>query len=63
MSRKAAVIGTLAWAAGFLVSAVALKGNPIGEWIEGALLVGWIVFISLAARPAARRYTDETDAR
>jgi len=57
MSAKAAVLGTIAWAAGFLVSAVALKGNPIGDWIEGALLAGWIVFLSLAARSATRRST------
>jgi hypothetical protein len=53
MSARAAVFGTIVWAAGFLVSAVALKGNPIGDWIEGALLAGWIVFVSLAARSAA----------
>jgi hypothetical protein len=35
MSARAAVFGTIVWAAGFLVSAVALKGNPIGDWIEG----------------------------
>jgi hypothetical protein len=53
MSAKATVFGTIAWAVGFLVSAVALKGNPIGDWIEGALLAGWIVFVSLAARSTA----------
>lgn len=53
MSARAAVFGTIVWTAGFLVSAVALKGNPIGDWIEGALLAGWIVFVSLAARAAA----------
>jgi hypothetical protein len=63
MSAKAAVFGTIAWAAGYLVSAVALKGNPIGDWIEGALLAGWIVFVSLAARSARRRSTDEAGAR
>ena len=50
MSAKATLIGTLAWAAGFLVSAVALKGNPIGDWLEGVLLAGWILFVSLAPR-------------
>ena len=63
MSAKAAVFGTIAWAVGYLVSAVALKGNPIGDWIEGALLAGWIVFVSLAARSATRRPTDEARAR
>ena len=43
------MIGTVAWAVGFLVSAVALKGNPIGDWIEGVLLAGWIVFVSLSS--------------
>ena len=57
MSAKAAVLGTIASAAGFLVSAVALKGNPIGDWIEGALLAAWIVFVSLAARSARKRST------
>jgi hypothetical protein len=63
MSAKAAVFGTIAWAAGYLVSAAALKGNPIGDWIEGALLAGWTVFVSLAARSVRRRSTDETGAR
>ena len=51
MKARATVIGAVAWAAGFLASAVALKGNPIGDWVEGTLLAGWIVFVSLAARP------------
>jgi hypothetical protein len=55
MSARAAVFGSIVWAAGFLVSAVALKGNPIGDWIEGALLAGWIVFVSLAAHRTAPR--------
>lgn len=55
MSAKAALFGTIAWAVGFLVSAVALKGNPIGDWVEGALLAGWIVFVAMAARSATRR--------
>jgi hypothetical protein len=55
MSARAAVFGTIVWAAGFLVSAVALKGNPIGDWIEGALLAGWIAFVSLAAHRTAPR--------
>ena len=53
MSTRAAVFGTIAWAIGFLLSAVVLKGDPVGDWIEGVLLAGWIVFVSLAARPAA----------
>jgi hypothetical protein len=55
MSARATVIGAVAWAAGFLVSAVALKANPVGDWVEGALLAGWIVFVSLTARSASRR--------
>ena len=48
MSMKVILIGTIAWAVGFVVSAIVLTGNPIGDWIEGALLISWIVFISLA---------------
>ena len=55
MSAKATVIGAIAWAVGFLASAVALKGNPIGDWIEGGLLAGWIVFVSFSARSATGR--------
>jgi hypothetical protein len=58
MSAKATVFGTIAWAVGFPVSAVALKGNPIGDWIEGALLAGWIVFASLAVRSAGSDHRD-----
>ncbi len=54
MSTKATVFGTIAWAVGFLLSAIALKGNPVGDWIEGALLAGWIVFVSLASWTAAK---------
>ena len=50
MNAKTMVIGSAMWAAGYLASAIALRGNPIGDWIEGGLLAGWIVFISLAAR-------------
>jgi hypothetical protein len=52
MSAKTTVLGSVAWAVGFLVSAVVL-GHPSGDWIEGALLAGWIVFVSLATRSAA----------
>jgi hypothetical protein len=55
LNAKATVFGSIAWAGGFLVSAVALKGSPIGDWIEGALLAGWIAFVSLAHRTAPRR--------
>lgn len=55
MRARATVIGAVVWAVGFLVSAVALKGNPIGDWIEGALLAGWIVFVAMASRSATRR--------
>ena len=48
MRTKATLVGAIAWAIGFVVSAIVLRGNPIGDWIEGALLVGWIAFISLA---------------
>ena len=54
MSTKATAIGAIVWAGGFLLSAVLLKGNPLGDWIEGALLAGWVVFVALA-RPGARR--------
>lgn len=55
MKARTTVIGAVVWAVGFLVSAVALKGNPIGDWVEGALLAGWIMFVSLAGRSATRR--------
>jgi membrane protein DedA with SNARE-associated domain len=54
MKARATVIGAVVWAVGFLVSAFLLKGNPAGDWVEGALLAGWIVFVSLAARPTRR---------
>ncbi len=57
MNAKATVIGAIAWAAGFLASAVALKGNPIGDWIEGALLAGWIVFtFAMWRKPTAKMH-------
>lgn len=58
MRARATVIGAVVWAVGFFASAVALKGNPLGDWVEGALLAGWIVFVSLAARSATRRQAE-----
>jgi hypothetical protein len=40
------LIGSALWAAAFIMSAVVFRRQPIGGWIEGILLVGWIVFIS-----------------
>lgn len=52
------IFGAVVWAAAFILSAIVLKGNPLGDWIEGALLVAWIVFISVAATRAAKKQED-----
>lgn len=52
------ILGAVIWAVAFVLSSIVLKGNPLGDWIEGLRLVGWIAFISAAASSAARRKKD-----
>lgn len=38
------LIGAILWALAFILSAIVLRGRALGDWIEGLLLAGWIVF-------------------
>ena len=48
------LIGSILWALAFILSAIVLRGRALGDWIEGVLLVGWIVFGSYWAGKASR---------
>jgi hypothetical protein len=37
---KNTMLGAAVWAVAFILSAIVLRGNPLGNWIKGALLVG-----------------------
>jgi len=52
MNRSdATLLGTALWAIAFIVSALLFKGDPFGDWVDGALFVGFIIYISsLGAR-------------
>jgi hypothetical protein len=45
-TTRITLLGAGAWAAAMIASAFLFKGEPLGDWIEGALLVGFKVFIS-----------------
>jgi hypothetical protein len=48
------ILGAVIWAAAFIASAAWFKGQSRGDWIEGALLVVWIVFVSCRAARGPR---------
>lgn len=48
-TTKVTLIGAAVWAAAFIGSSIAFRGQPLGDWIEGALLVGAILFLSTRA--------------
>ena len=51
-----AILGSILWAIAFIASAVVFRGQALGDWIEGALLAGWVFFISYrAGRGRGRR--------
>jgi len=49
---RVTLIGSILWALAFILSAIVLRGCALGDWIEGVLLVGWIVFSSYWAAKA-----------
>ena len=52
-TTKVTLLGAAAWAAAFIVASIAFRGQPLGDWIEGVLFVGAIVFLAgRAARTA-----------
>ena len=53
-SRRVILVGAILWALAFILSAAVLRGRVVGDWIEGILLVGWIVFSSLWYARASR---------
>jgi len=48
------LIGAILWAAAIILSATVLRGRALGDWIEGLLLAGWIVYFSYWAGTSGR---------
>jgi len=45
MPRPATLIlWSLGWAATLIASAIVLRGNPVGDWVESFLIVGALTF-------------------
>jgi hypothetical protein len=49
------LIGSCLWALAFILSAFVFRGRVVGDWVEGLLLVGWIVFFAMWAGKTDRR--------
>lgn len=45
-ATRVMLIGAILWAAAFILSATVFRGRALGDWVEGVLLVVWIVFFS-----------------
>lgn len=45
-AARVMLIGAVLWASAFILSATVFRGNRVGDWVEGTLLVVWIVFFS-----------------
>jgi len=52
--NRVMLIGSILWALAFILSAFVFRGRVVGDWIEGLLLVGWIVYFSMWAGKAGR---------
>jgi hypothetical protein len=44
-----AILGSILWAIAYIASAIVFRGRALGDWIEGALLAGWVFFIAYRA--------------
>ena len=51
------LVGAVLWAAAFILSATVFRGRALGDWVEGLLLAGWIVFFSYWAGKSGRTKT------
>jgi Ca2+/Na+ antiporter len=54
-ATRVMLIGAILWATAFILSAFILRGRALGDWIEGLLLVVWIVFFSYWAGKEGRK--------
>ena len=60
-ANRLMLIGALLWGLAFVLSAIVLRGSYIGDWIEGFLLVAWIIYLSYGAAKAGRNKTRDED--
>jgi hypothetical protein len=52
--NRVMLIGSILWALAFILSAFVFRERVLGDWIEGVLLVVWIVFFSMWSGKAGR---------
>jgi hypothetical protein len=45
-TTRATLLGAAAWAIAFLVAALVFKGDRFGDWVDGALFVGFVIYLS-----------------
>ncbi len=48
------LIGAGLWASAFILSATVFRGRVLGDWVEGLLLAGWVVYFSYWAGKPGR---------
>lgn len=53
-AARVMLIGAVLWALAFILSAFVFRGRAVGDWVEGILLVSWIVFFSLWTEKSGR---------
>lgn len=53
-TTKMTLFGSLLWAAAFITSTFVLGDDPRGKWVEGSLLLLWIIFLSFRAGRGSR---------
>ena len=56
-AARMTLLGSILWAAAFMVSAFVLRGRALGDWIESFLLAGWSVYFSYRTGNAGRTKT------
>ena len=60
-ANRLMLIGAFLWGLAFVLSAIVLRGSNIGDWIEGFLLVAWILYLSYLAAKTGRNKKHNED--
>jgi hypothetical protein len=54
-------IGAVLWGLAFILSAIVLRKSYLGDWVEGSLLVVWIIYLSYWAAKVGRNKNSDKD--
>ena len=55
-AHRVMLTGAVLWALAIVLSATLFRGRALGDWIEGFLLAGWIVYFSYWAGKSGRTW-------